>query len=230
MICRPVEEEGFAMVPGVIRPEQADFLSNVIEQFQKTLPPDQSPYGIRHLLRVPEVRELATCSLLRDLAAEILGPLAFPVRGIFFDKTPEANWKVAWHQDVTIMVKEKQDVEGFSAWSRKEGAWHVQPPPEILERMLTARLHLDDCDETNGPVKVIPGSHRLGRLAAEQIAELRNSNPVLCNARKGDVLLMRPLLLHASSPSKTPRHRRVIHIEFAAEELPGGLRWRDVAG
>lgn len=221
-----LEGRGFALVPEVIGLEQVHDLIGVIERIQRTLTPDQSNYGMRHILRVPEIRDLAKSPAVLELVKQILGPRAFPVRGIFFDKTPDANWKVAWHQDLTITVKEKHDVEGFSAWSRKEEVWHVQPPVEILENMVTARLHLDDCDETNGPLQVVSGSHQSGRLTAQMISEFRDARPVVtCTAQKGDALLMRPLLLHASSPAKTAKHRRVIHIEFAADDLPASLQW-----
>ena len=103
----------------------------------------------------------------------------------------------------------------------------MQPPMEILERMLTIRLHLDDCDSENGALRVLAGSHQSGRLSSTEIQELRQTqSEEVCVVPAGGVLLMRPLLLHASSPSKTLRRRRVLHLEFACEELPRGLKWR----
>jgi ectoine hydroxylase-related dioxygenase (phytanoyl-CoA dioxygenase family) len=107
---------------------------------------------------------------------------------------------------------------------------HVQPPVEILERMITIRLHLDDCNEDNGALRVLPGTHCLGRLTSEQIGQLRrDSREVLCRASAGDALLMRPLLLHASSRSRTGPHRRVLHIDYAGVALPEPLEWGEVA-
>ncbi len=138
------------------------------------------------------------------------------VRGIYFDKTPEANWLVPWHQDLSIAVKQRLDVSGYGPWSTKEGVPHVQPPAELLEAMVTLRLHLDNCDESNGPLRVIPGSHRMGRLEAADIVKTRsNQKEVICSMQAGDALLMRPLLLHASSEASVPVHRRVIHLEYA---------------
>ena len=186
-----------------------------------------SVYALRNLMEdVPEVAALADSAVVRALIAPILGPGCFPVRGILFDKTPEANWNVVWHQDLSIAVRERRDVEGFGTWSEKAGVVHVQPPAHILERMLTVRLHLDDCDETNGPLLVLPGSHLGGRLAASEIQQRRTqAASVPCPVPSGGALLMRPLLLHASSASQSPRHRRVIHLEYAAEPLLGGLQW-----
>jgi ectoine hydroxylase-related dioxygenase (phytanoyl-CoA dioxygenase family) len=182
---------------------------------------------VRNLLDdSPAVRELATSETVRSVAEAVLGPHCFAVRAILFDKTPRANWKVVWHQDVTIAVRERANVPGFGPWSEKEGVVHVQPPVELLERMLAVRVHLDDCGADNGPVRVLPGSHRVGRLSAEAIDQWREGQaPVDCLAERGSILAFRPLILHASSPAKAPAHRRVVHIEFAADELPAPLDW-----
>ena len=163
----------------------------------------------------------------QSLVCPILGEGAFPVRGIFFDKTPEANWKVGWHQDLTIAVRERRDAAGFGAWSEKAGVVHVQPPPEWLARLLTVRLHLDDCPPENGALRVLPGSHQAGRLRDSEIAEWRERGAeTVCAVPRGGALVLRPLLLHASSASEHPVRRRVLHIEYAAENLPDGLQWR----
>ncbi len=188
--------------------------------------------GWRNILRrSAAVAEFASSSKVRNLLSSLTGREVFAVRGILFDKTPGANWRVAWHQDVTIAVEERIEVSGFGPWSEKDGIVHVQPPASLLEEMITIRLHLDDCDERNGALRVIPGSHARGRLTAEEIEKWRTTRPVLsCAAKVGDVLVMRPLLLHASSPAVAPRHRRILHVEYATTELPGGLRWFDSVG
>jgi ectoine hydroxylase-related dioxygenase (phytanoyl-CoA dioxygenase family) len=151
------------------------------------------------------------------------------VRGIYFDKSPEANWIVAWHQDLTLAVHRQIDVPGFGPWSLKEGVPHVQPPVDLLEQMLTVRLHLDDCDESNGALRVIPGTHRLGRLSRDAIRKLGNEKPAtLCRVAAGGVLLMHPLLLHSSGRSHSGKHRRVIHLEYAGFDLPSGLKWQEI--
>lgn len=164
--------------------------------------------------------------LLFDLAANYFPNSPRAVRAIFFDKSPETNWLVTWHQDLTIAVREKREVDGFGPWSMKDGLPHVQPPAELLERMLTLRLHLDDADGENGALRVLPGTHALGKLDAERIQMLRaDVSEQLCAARAGDVLLMRPLLLHASGKSTCERRRRILHVEFADFALPSGLEW-----
>lgn len=155
----------------------------------------------------------------------MLGPHAIAVRGILFDKTPDANWKVPWHQDLTIAVTAKLQVPGFGPWSKKAGVLHVQPPAFVLENMLAVRIHLDDCGEANGAVRVIPGSHLQGRLTTEHVVRMSATPGVSCVVAAGGVVLMRPLMLHAPSACQSPRHRRVVHLEFAGCALPGGLAW-----
>ena len=165
-------------------------------------------------------------SAVRYEVEAVLGRDARVVRGILFDKTEGSNWKVPWHQDVTIAVKARVDTAGFGTWSIKEGVQHVQPPASVLEQMLSVRLHLDDCPEENGALRVIPGSHRQGKLEERVIQELaERSEAATCAIGRGGALVMRPLLIHASSASKVPGHRRVIHFDYAAVALPAGLEW-----
>ena len=92
--------------------------------------------------------------------------------------------------------------------------------------MLTVRLHLDDTTEENGALRVISGSHRHGRLSAEEIQQWRsNGEIVACPVPCGGAFIMRPMLLHSSSASACASHRRVVHLEFAAGALPGDLAW-----
>ncbi len=224
-----IERGGFVLVPEVLDASMVAALIAAVGGAGDGAGSQRrgSVYALRNLLEdMPAVAALADAPEVRALVAPVLGPDCFPVRGILFDKTPEANWNVVWHQDLSIAVRERREVDGFGPWSEKAGVIHVQPLARVLERMLTVRLHLDDCDETNGPLLVLPGSHRNGRLTAPEIQRQRALTPgVACPVPSGGALLMRPLLLHASSASQSPRHRRVIHLEYAAEPLPGGLQW-----
>ena len=219
-----ITEAGYQLVPEVLTPSEVQALREHLETLQV------AP-GHRQLMRrVPAISELAVSAKILNLVEMAVGDRAFPARSIYFDKTPEANWLVPWHQDLTIAVNRQADLTGYGPWSTKDGITHVQPPVEILESMVTIRLHLDDCDEANGALRVIPGSHRQGRLSASQIVEMRSQHSeVLCAARAGDALLMRPLLLHSSADALAPSHRRVIHLEYAARHLPEGLHWIEKA-
>lgn len=216
------DTDGFLILPGVLDDARVASVVGALDALNPR-------HGRRNLLRdCPVVRRLAVD--LRALVERVLGKGAFAVRALFFDKLPGANWQVGWHQDLSIAVAERVDTAGFGGWSVKQGVLHVQAPVRVLEQMLTLRVHLDDCDEDHGPLRVIRGSHRFGRLDDEGIEHwTRSGDEVSCLVPKGGVLLMRPLLLHASSPARKPGHRRVIHLEYAAQPLPGGLRWFEQA-
>jgi ectoine hydroxylase-related dioxygenase (phytanoyl-CoA dioxygenase family) len=182
--------------------------------------------GARNLLDDAHIGGLAAAPTLRQFACAVLGESCFAVRALFFDKTPDANWKVVWHQDLTIATQERHDVPGYGPWTEKAGVPHVQPPVDVLEQMLAIRVHLDPCTAENGPVRVIDGTHRIGRLTPDAIDRLRaERSESLCVAAEGALLAFRPLLLHASSPAIRPAHRRVIHIEYAAQSLASPLVW-----
>jgi hypothetical protein len=162
-------------------------------------------------------------------ARSLLGPGAFPVRAVLFDKTAEANWAVAWHQDRTIVVRERRKARGFGPWSRKAGLLHVAPPVEVLEGMATLRLHLDPCGPDNAPLKAAVGSHRLGRVPAGEAAARALALPVLvCLADAGDVWAYSTLILHASERAAAPSRRRVLQVDYAAADLPAGLQWAGI--
>lgn len=163
-------------------------------------------------------------------AASLTSPSARPVRAVMFDKTPEANWIVAWHQDRTIAVKERIEVEGFGPWSSKDGGLHVAPPFDVLARMVTLRVHLDPVDQGNAPLRVAVGSHLLGRIAADQAGAWASAAPQLtCLAEVGDVWAYSTPILHASDRALTPGRRRVLQVDYADFDLPGGLVWQGLA-
>ena len=182
----------------------------------------------RNVLADPEARELSASKAMLALVEPFLGPGAFCVRGLLFDKQPGRNWAVFWHQDAMIPVASKpaHDVPGFDAWSVKDGVTHVRPPAAVLESMLTLRLSLDGADRSQGGLMVLSGTHLGGILSETAIRNMCNEfGPESVNTERGEALLMRPLLLHASSRAQTPSRRRVIHLEFAAAPLPKPLEW-----
>jgi ectoine hydroxylase-related dioxygenase (phytanoyl-CoA dioxygenase family) len=223
--CSAFQEFGYSLATGLYSTAASDALIAEVTAAAACIGDRRG--GARLLITQSRaLRGAATGAPLMDLASALLGASCFPMRALYFDKTPGANWKVAWHQDLTIAVKQQRPAPGFGPWSEKNGVVHVQPPPAVLEGMVTIRLHLDDCGEANGPLRVIPGSHTGGRLSASGVAAWRRRGPeVICTARRGDVLMMRPLLLHASSSATAPGHRRVLHLEYASGELPGELDW-----
>lgn len=221
--------DGYAILAGVIDAAQ---VARLIVALQRVSQPQSvrerngRMYAIRNLLAlVPQVRELAGSRAIRNLIEPLLGSCARVVRGLLFDKTLDTNWKVPWHQDLSIAVQRRVDIPGYGPWSVKADVTHVQPPVSVLQSMLTVRLHLDDCGPDNGPLNVLPGSHDCGVLQSTEVERWSARPPVACCVPAGGALLMRPLLLHASSSTSKPMHRRVIHLEYAASPLPGGLEW-----
>jgi ectoine hydroxylase-related dioxygenase (phytanoyl-CoA dioxygenase family) len=228
--ARMIESNGFEIHDDIVDRAAIARLTDFFESTaasHATLDRNGSTFAIRNLLRDHAiVRELANSLSIRSLVEPFLGSTAIAVRGILFDKTPGANWKVPWHQDLSIAVTERIDLPGYGPWSVKAGVPHVQPPVKILQNMLTVRLHLDNCGVVNGPLLVLPGSHAHGILNSDKIEKFRTSEkPVACTVNSGGAVLMRPLLLHASHSATSPGHRRVIHLEYASDLLPGPLRW-----
>ncbi len=225
--------DGYAVFNEVLSIDEVEDLSAAVSALPagEAIRRKRGVYGVRNLLEVcPRVRQLATEPHIRRFVTPVLGEGAFAVRAIFFDKVPDANWALGWHQDSVISVAARHDMPGFVAWSQKAGVWQAQPPAEVLARMLAVRVHLDDCGEHNGPLRVIPGSHRHGWLDDEIVGWKQRGPIVTCTVSSGGVITMCPLTLHASSASQSASHRRVIHIEYANADLPGGLDWNSRIG
>jgi len=174
--------------------------------------------------RSPLIHALARSEVLLNL----LPPDMFLVRSILFDKTPRDNWPIRWHQDLMIAVAEKIEIDGYAPWSIKDDVPHVRPPMALLQQMATIRLHLDDTPSANGALRVAPGSHLAGAIADAEAKQTAHGQCITCECAAGDALVMRPLILHASSRSKSPTRRRVIHLEFAPHNaLHPMLQWHE---
>lgn len=223
-----LRERGFLIIEGALSADEVGDLRASLSEMKLAAGESDRPHGVRDLLNRSEgIRIFAESPKVNKIVRIFLGSSARVVRSIFFDKNSRANWKVPWHQDLTIAVKDKIEVDGFHPWTQKAGIWHVQPTVEIMRSVLTLRFHLDEADEMNGALKVIPGTHSMGRLRANKIAEIRTANEsTVCRVKEGDCLVMSPLLLHSSSAGTKPgRRRRVVHLEYSDVELPGGLIW-----
>lgn len=227
-----ISTNGYTIIPDLFHEEEIESLVRFIEaattrnaNFRK----DVDLFAIRNFIgELPGIRPLLFIPRFNELIDTLFGKDYFLVKAIYFNKPEHANWLVPWHQDMTISVDRKGAIEGFGPWTLKHGSHAVQPATEILEHIFTVRLHLDDCDETNGALKIIPGTHRLGKMDAEKIRACTRT-PVICNVKKGGIMIMKPLLLHASGKRTSNRNRRVIHLEFASQTLPGGLKWQEYA-
>ena len=184
-------------------------------------------HAIRHVHQ--HVPSMIACLIdcLAPAVARILGPHPVALDATLFRKPPMANWKVPWHQDLLVATRSRVDQIGWGPWSRKEGVWHVQPPTAILERLLAVRIHLSDCGSEDGPLRLQPGSHREGILPGGGIADQRvRDDEYVCTAKAGDVLLMRPLLLHSSRIARGQSDRMVLHLVLGPEAMLEVGPWR----
>jgi hypothetical protein len=183
--------------------------------------------GIRNLeKKFDSIARVAASRSVLSTAASLLGSTPRLVRALFFDKTRERNWSVAWHQDRTVTLNRRVQMPGWGKWSRKEGVHHAEPARAVLDHMVTIRLHVDAVDLEAGCLNVIPGSHRGGILSQDAIHRMaRTATPLACVVAAGDAVVMHPLVLHCSMKSRRSSPRRVVHLEYSSYELPRGVRW-----
>jgi len=213
--CAQVEANGFAVLPHVFAPDRVDSIVGEITQ----LSPHHSRAGVRHALSLTPVAKIAHSPELMRIASHVLGENVIPFRATLFEKTLTANWLVVWHQDTALPLRERREIPGWGPWSVKEGINYAHAPVDSLSKVLALRIHFDDSGSDNGPLRVLPTTHQLGVLSDDQIGELsKRIEAVDCVAPKGGVIAMRPLVVHASSKSRTEVSRRVLHIEYAESE------------
>jgi ectoine hydroxylase-related dioxygenase (phytanoyl-CoA dioxygenase family) len=183
--------------------------------------------GIRNLeKKFASIADVAADRAVLSIAETSLSGTPRLVKALFFDKTPNRNWFVAWHQDRTVTLNRRQTMAGWKSWTEKEGVHHVQPPAAVLGHMVTIRIHVDDADEAGGCLQIIPRSHELGILTQDGVRQaVATSAPHACVVAAGDAVIMRPLILHSSPKSRRQAHRRVVHLEYSSYELPTGTSW-----
>ena len=216
-----LHEDGYAVLCAVLDPEQIAPIQQVIESLAV------AGAGSRALLELECCRELVERIRSHPAIRSSLPQSAVAVQCTLFDKTRERNWLVALHQDLSVPVKERVEDRRLGGWSVKEGRHFVQAPVELLEQLLAVRVHIDHCGPENGPLRVVPGSHRHGRLERVAARQLRDRlGEVSCAVAGGGALLLRPLLLHASPKARSPQHRRVLHFLFGPAVAGYGLQWQ----
>lgn len=224
------QTEGFDIIEDVFNQKEIDTILNCLEQADKTNPTFRKTndlFAIRQLLKeLPELHALIFTDKFKSLVKKLFGEDYFVVKAIYFDKPAQSNWFVAYHQDLTISVDKRLDIPQFSGWTVKHQQFSVQPPLLTLENINTIRIHLDDTDEQNGALNVLTSSHKKGIYRPETI-NWENESPISCPVKKGGLMLMKPLLLHASSRTTNNQRRRVIHLEFSNQNLPNQLQWAE---
>jgi len=225
-ILKKVEYKGFAILNHVFGKKEVNLIKGMIHNYLKENSYAE-PHGIRNVfIKIPALSKVIFNANLQMILSRISKSF-FLTKAIYFDKSPEANWYVTWHQDTTINVKERIETEGFTGWTKKSIGYSVCPPEEFLRQTVTVRIHLDDTNEQNGALKVVPGSHNKKLIPGEIQLIAQNSIPFVCDVGMCGIHIMKPLLLHASSKATKQKHRRVIHLEFNTLELPNGLKWAE---
>lgn len=212
--------DGYSIQEGVLAACEIETLLRAIER--QALP--HSRAGARHVLGSPPIRELAHDVRLTSIASTWLGAPALPFKATLFSKTQEANWLVAWHQDTALPLAARVPRAGWGPWSEKYGVTYAHAPASALSRVVALRIHLDDSDSDNGPLRVLPGTHALGVLTDAEIHERATCiAPRDCCTPAGGIVAMAPLIIHASSKCIATRLRRVLHLEYATslEIAPG---------
>lgn len=202
---------------------QIDFVDISSDAFRKS----NDLFAIRQFLKeIPKSFDLIFNEKLRLIISNFFGSDFFLVKSIYFDKPASSNWYVPYHQDLTISVDKKIELENFTQWTVKQNQFSVQPPLEILESNFTIRIHLDDTDVENGALKVIPSSH-LKKLYRSETLDWNIEKESICDVKSGGIMIMKPLLMHSSNRTTNDKKRRVIHLEFSKSELPLGLNWSE---
>jgi ectoine hydroxylase-related dioxygenase (phytanoyl-CoA dioxygenase family) len=223
-------ENGFTTVDNIYSDKEIEQILSTIDQAdttKETFRKSTDLFAIRQFLKeIPETTNLIFNDNLKNLVRQLFGDNYFVVKSIYFDKPENSNWYVSYHQDLTISVDKKVELENFGPWTTKQNQFAVQPPIDILENIYAIRIHLDDTDENNGALRVIPKSHSKKVYRPETI-DWTIETETTCNVGKGGIMIMKPLILHSSNRTTNNRKRRVIHIEFSNQELPNELKWAE---
>jgi ectoine hydroxylase-related dioxygenase (phytanoyl-CoA dioxygenase family) len=226
-------ENGFTIIENIYAENEINTILQTInrtDSLKPTFRKTNDLFAIRQFLKeVPEVTSSIFTKKLNEIIRTFFGGAYFVVKSIYFDKPEDSNWFVSYHQDLTISVNQKVNIDGFGPWTVKQDQYAVQPPLKVLQDNFTVRIHLDDTNENNGALRVIQGSHLKGVYRPETI-DWSKEKEIVCPVSKGGIMIMRPLLLHASSRTSNSKKRRVIHIEFSNQELPRPLQWSEFIG
>jgi len=228
-----INSEGFTIINNVYTESEIEKLISLIENItdnesdNETFRKNKDLFAIRQFHKeIPETLPFIFNQNLKDAIESNFGKGYFITKSIYFDKPEKSNWFVAYHQDLTISVNKKIELDGFENWTVKQNQFAVQPPKEILDDNFTIRIHIDNTTKENGALKVINNSHSHGILRIEKI-DFENEKETICEVEKGGIMIMKPLLFHASSKTVNNERRRVIHIEFSKQQLPEGLEWSE---
>lgn len=223
-------KNGYAIINDIYTDEEINSILKIIENSESTndaFRKTQDVFAIRKVVNeIPGIKPYIFNDNLKEIIKSIGDENFFVVKSIYFDKPETSNWFVAYHQDLTISVNNKQEINGYSNWTKKQNQFAVQPPLDILENIFTIRIHLDDTTNENGAVKVIEKSHLQG-ISRPELIDWNKEKETICEVHKGGIMLMKPLTLHSSTRTTNGKRRRVLHIEFSNLHLDKNLEWSE---
>lgn len=223
-----LKENGYSILSDLYTSDEVEQILTCIEKAEilnDSSTRTKDLFAIRQVVKnIPELGDLLFNKKLTQLMSDLYDSHYFLTKSIYFDKPSTSNWFVAYHQDLSISVDKKLELEDYHNWTFKKGLYGVQPPIQILEDTITVRIHLDNTNENNGALRVIPKSHLNGVIRSES-EHWNLENEKVCKVKKGGIMLMKPLTLHASNRTTNGKRRRVIHLEFNKHNLVKPLNW-----
>lgn len=215
------QNHGYSLIKSMYTIQEIEAISTCLNNHSIT----EDIFAQRQLINaIPKLKPLIFNSSLKALLQDRFKTKYHLTKAIYFNKPAHSNWFVAYHQDLSISVKNKVDIKHYSGWTNKHNQIGVIPPVSILNNIITVRIHLDNTLVNNGALRIIPNTHMNGILKLDVIQNLKTKE-IICEAKPGDTLIMSPLTLHSSNKSSSPLSRRIIHLEFSSLELHDPLEW-----
>lgn len=227
-VLKHLETNGYSVSNGIYSNHEISKMVECIEEYlekEHTNTSSNSLFSIRQLfIQIPRLKELVINDNFKALVRSVANQHCFITKAIFFSKPSDYNWFVSYHQDLSVNLNRQVTSKNYSKWIKRNGWYSAIPPEEVLKRTTTFRIHLDECNEASGALKVLVGTHKKG---VQRIKSLDRSKieETVCSVKQGDLMIMKPLLFHASDKTTVPNKRRIIHIELCSKHLPDNLEW-----
>jgi ectoine hydroxylase-related dioxygenase (phytanoyl-CoA dioxygenase family) len=197
-----LEEKGYFVLPGFLSPEEVEkFREKVEEVFAAEGDRAGAEFkmepGTRRLANMVDKGELfekviETPEVLECMAA-VLGP-DFKLSSLNVrSANPNSNCGQPLHADSGLLPDERGNSVCNSVWM------------------------LDDFTEENGALRVVPGSHRWGRLPEP---DAKVDGEVLVTGKAGTVVVMNAHMWHGGTDNRTDKPRRAMHVYYTRGDMP----------
>jgi ectoine hydroxylase-related dioxygenase (phytanoyl-CoA dioxygenase family) len=218
------DRDGFVLVKNAFSPEEIKILVGAVEAGQRVK---------KHTSNMPDVEGRSSkLALWTDNGEDVFGAVTSSPRIVNACRMLLREDVYHWHSKV--MLKEPR-VGGAWEWHQDYGYWYGDNC--LFPRMVSCMVALDDATRENGCLKVIVGSHQLGRLDhgqrgnqagadPERVKAITERLPVkYCEAPAGSALFFHGNTFHASEANTSDRARRAyICCYNALSNIPYGGR------